>query len=189
MSSGLLKDDKTTFFAELFNDFRDHEAAAIANLLVDPVGRTEYQLGSASRALAATHAKLVIQSMLMATIPVVIVLMFTSRFATIFYPNFEPETTAMIRSGLLIVAVFYPIKAFGIVLRNGVLRSGGDVAYVFKTELLALLPVGCLAYFLGWYLGLGLNGILLGGFMVEAVKCGLYWWRLTSGRWIHISQA
>lgn len=41
-SSGLLKDDKTTFFAELFNDFRDDEAAAIANLLVDPVGRIEY---------------------------------------------------------------------------------------------------------------------------------------------------
>lgn len=147
-----------------------------------------YQLGTASRALAATQAKLVLQSMLTATIPVTIVLLLTSEFVTIFYPNFEPETTEMIRSGLLIVAVFYPIKAIGIVLRNGILRSGGDVTYVFRTELLALLPVGLLAYVLGWQLGLGLNGILLGGFVVEAVKCCMYWWRLTSGRWIHISQ-
>ena len=42
ISSGLISDDHTTFFAELFNDFRDDEAAAIANLLVDPVGRAEY---------------------------------------------------------------------------------------------------------------------------------------------------
>ena len=41
-SSGLIRDDQTTFFAELFNDFRDDEAVAIANLLVDPVGRAEY---------------------------------------------------------------------------------------------------------------------------------------------------
>lgn len=41
-SSGCLSNDQTTFFAELFNDFLDDEAAAIANLLVDPIGRTEY---------------------------------------------------------------------------------------------------------------------------------------------------
>lgn len=41
-SSGLFNDDKTTFFAELFNEFRDDEAAGIASLLVDPVGRIEY---------------------------------------------------------------------------------------------------------------------------------------------------
>lgn len=41
-SSGLISDDQTTFFAELFNGFRDDEAAVIANLLVDPVGRVEY---------------------------------------------------------------------------------------------------------------------------------------------------
>lgn len=41
-SSGLVADDRTTFLAELFNEFRDDEAATIANLLVDPVGRAEY---------------------------------------------------------------------------------------------------------------------------------------------------
>lgn len=41
-SSGLLKDDNRTFFAEMFTDFRDDEAAPIASLLVDPVGRIEY---------------------------------------------------------------------------------------------------------------------------------------------------
>lgn len=41
-SSGLLTGDDRTFFAELFNEFRDDEAAGIANLLVDPVGRAEY---------------------------------------------------------------------------------------------------------------------------------------------------
>lgn len=41
-SSGHLSDDKKTFFAELFNDFYDHEAAPIASLLVDPIGRREY---------------------------------------------------------------------------------------------------------------------------------------------------
>lgn len=41
-SCGFLDDDPHTFFVELFKDFRDAEAKAIANLKADPIGKIEY---------------------------------------------------------------------------------------------------------------------------------------------------
>lgn len=40
---GFLKDQPSTFFIELFKDFRDTEGVAMANLKADPVARREFQ--------------------------------------------------------------------------------------------------------------------------------------------------
>lgn len=41
-SCGFLDEEPNTFFVELFKDFRDAEAKAIANLKADPIGKIEY---------------------------------------------------------------------------------------------------------------------------------------------------
>lgn len=81
-------------------------------------------------------------------------------------------------------AAFMPLWAASWVLPAG-LKGARDARFTMWVSLLGMW--GCRivpGYALGIMLGMGAAGIWLGMFLDWLVRCLLFYWRLTSGRWL-----
>ncbi len=100
------------------------------------------------------------------------------------YAGLPDSTTGLASAGLVLAALLFPAKAAAIVLRNGILRAGGDMRYLLRVESLALVPGIAAAYVLALPLDMGLIGALAGAGATELAKLTGYMLRFRSPRWL-----
>ncbi|MCJ8342009.1 MAG: MATE family efflux transporter, partial [Cetobacterium sp.] len=97
----------------------------------------------------------------------------------------SPETQKNVILVLKIMAVFVPVRFFGIIQIIGVLRGGGDVLYAIITELLGIWGVGVPLAFLGaLYFKLPIVPLYFLVCLEEPFKVIVTYPRLKSTKWI-----
>lgn len=97
----------------------------------------------------------------------------------------SPETQANVITVLKIMAIFVPVRFFGIIQIVGVLRGGGDVLYAIITELLGIWGVGVPLAFLGaLYFKLPIVSLYFLVCLEEPFKVLVTYPRLKSTKWI-----
>ena len=97
----------------------------------------------------------------------------------------SPETHANVVSVLKIMAIFVPLRFYGVIQIIGVLRGGGDVIYAIGTELIAVWLVGVPLAFIGSiYLTLPITHLYFLICLEEPFKVIATYPRLKSGKWI-----
>lgn len=106
------------------------------------------------------------------------------------YPNTSDQVRSWTAIGILLNALFLPVKVSNI-LWFGTLASGGDTRYLLLSDVVTVGVVGLpLAYLLGVSFGFGLWGVfaarLLGEELSRLTMLGL---RYRSGRWFDLSAA
>jgi putative MATE family efflux protein len=104
------------------------------------------------------------------------------------YPNTSDQVRTWTAVGILLNALFLPVKVSNI-LCFGTLSSGGDTRYLLLSDVVTVGVVGLpLAYLLGVTFGFGLWGVfaarLLGEELSRITMLGL---RFRSGRWFDLS--
>lgn len=100
-----------------------------------------------------------------------------------FYTN-EEDVISVVKMLVWLNAAFMPLWAASWVLPAG-LKGARDARYTMWVSLLGMWGCRIVAgYALGIMLGMGVAGIWLGMFLDWLVRGLLFYWRLTSGRWL-----
>ena len=109
-------------------------------------------------------------------------------------PLLFPNTTPMVQQialwGVLLNALFMPVKASNMI-GFGILASGGDTPYLLLSDFVTVFVVGLpLAYLLAFPLGMGIWGVFLGRLLgEEAVRIAMLMWRYRQGKWFKLQTA
>ena len=141
-------------------------------------------LGRGDRWSATVQAMTILKVALLLSMGLALVIAAASALTPSIYLGLPESTMRQASAGLLFVAIVFPAKAVAIVLRNGILRSGGDMRYLLRIEIAALIPGILVAYLLALTLGYGLIGALAGTSVVELAKLTFYVRRFRTPRWM-----
>lgn len=96
------------------------------------------------------------------------------------------ETFADTISVIQLMAMFFVLRAFNVVMIIGVFRGGGDTTYVMKLQLATMWVYAIpFAYIGATYLGLSITGVFFIICTEEIVKLLFQVRRLRSGKWVN----
>lgn len=99
------------------------------------------------------------------------------------YPAMPGPTLELAVSGLMLSALMMPVRIANLILGTGILRAGGDTAFVMRVDALALAVGLPAAAVLGLPAGGGFAGALAGRALEDIVRLGALRWRWRGGRW------
>ena len=118
---------------------------------------------------------IVLGILMSATAPVIVLLL-----------KMKAETIAMVRITLMVIGLLIPFKAFNLHMIVGILRSGGDTAFSFITELIGVWAIGVpIAFLTGLYFQFSLPAVYLLVGIEELYKMALTGYRFHSGKWMN----
>ncbi len=100
------------------------------------------------------------------------------------YPNVSDEALRLLVIGLIIFGFFQPLKSVGMVLRNGLLRGGGDHNFLLLAEIISTCIGLCMAWIFTKHIYIGIYGVFLGTLSAAAIKYSLYSYRFKGVKWI-----
>ena len=114
------------------------------------------------------------------------ILMSATAPAIVLILKMKAETISLVRITLITIGILIPIKAFNIHMIIGILRSGGDTAFSFVTELLGVWGIGVpMAFLAGLYFQFSLPVVYLLIGLEEILKMVLTGHRFQTGKWIN----
>ena len=105
------------------------------------------------------------------------------------YPKLDPAAATLARDGLLVAAAFLPVRIVNMIFGNGILRGGGDAAYVMRVDGIVMYAVGVPVALLGVALGYGFLGVLAGRLAEEAARLALLLLRWRGDAWARVLTA
>ena len=101
------------------------------------------------------------------------------------FKNLEPEVYVMSKDLLIVLSIFFFIKAMNSTLIVGVLRGGGDTKFSMKLEMAAVWLVGVPLAFLGAvYLKLPVHLVVTLVYAEEVIKAAIGIPRVMSKKWV-----
>ncbi len=143
--------------------------------------------GNKGRAYSLSWAFLVICTALC----VIMTLLFlASKNLVIQIYGYDPETSAVLNSTLVVYALFNTPRMLTYVLLLGVLRAGGDTTFSSALDILGVWGISVPLAFLGaivWRLPLSL--VIALSLSDEVVKAGICLWRMKTKRWMNVLTA
>lgn len=122
----------------------------------------------------------------MSTIVLTIIAWGTAPLAGLFasFYTHEENVKEVVKVLLWLNAAFMPIWAASWVLPSG-LKGARDARFAMWVSMFSMWGCRVVAgYVLGIMLGMGVVGVWLGMFLDWAVRGGLFYWRMVSGRWL-----
>lgn len=142
------------------------------------------ELGNSNTVAAREQADKVIKGAVLVAVLAMPVAALAALSLPYLYSGVAAETAREACYGLLLLAAALPAKCCVLVLRNGVLRAGGNTGYLLRVETMALpITIGA-AWIFGLQMGFGLLGALAAVTLVECAKLVVYLQRLRQPAWI-----
>ncbi|MGY3815620.1 MATE family efflux transporter [Globicatella sulfidifaciens] len=103
------------------------------------------------------------------------------------FPSLSPTVRHISSQLLIVIGLFYVLKAFNSIIVVGILRGGGDTRFSMFMETFAVWLVGVPLAFIGAkFLGLPILWVMSMVLMDEVVKAIVGFMRFRSQKWIHV---
>lgn len=142
-------------------------------------------LGSRDYDRAQTYAYESVKSSMVAISAIGVLTFIFARPLACLYST-DPE---VIELGVFVIKVFAVLEPFMAIMNvsSAVLRAAGDIMYVMMTSIIGLWSFRIMAaYFLNYFFGLGIHGVMIGTGADFIVRCILYFIRIRAKKWLYL---
>lgn len=144
-------------------------------------------IGASELAVARTRARAIMMLGLGASATFGLVLASLALVVRVFFPGISDQALALAKLGIVVNALFQPVKVTNMILGGGILTSGNDTKFLALNGIFTVYMVGVpVALFCGFYLHLGLIGIYIGRLAEETARVITLLARYRTPKWHHV---
>jgi putative MATE family efflux protein len=116
-----------------------------------------------------------------------LMLFIISYFIHDIYPAISPNANNLAKWGMIMFALFQPVKVSNMIMGNGILKSGGITRFVAIVDVVVAFCIGLpAAYLLAFHFGMGFKGVIIGRLCEEVFRIVIFTVRYRVPNWYRV---